>query len=77
MSGGYRLGPSGMETARALLRHAGPERLVWASDCPFVGHENQFPYKATMDWLTECVPDAAARAKILGETPLKLYFGGV
>src|SRR6201996_6395731 len=28
MSGGYRLGPSAMETGRALLRHAGPERLV-------------------------------------------------
>jgi predicted TIM-barrel fold metal-dependent hydrolase len=77
MSGGYRLGPSSMEVGRALLRHAGPERLVWASDCPFVGHENQFPYKATMDWLTECEPYAAARAKIFGETPLKLYFGGV
>jgi predicted TIM-barrel fold metal-dependent hydrolase len=77
MSGGYRLGPSSMETGRALLRHAGPERLVWASDCPFVGHENQFPYKATVDWLTECVPDAAARAEIFGETPQKLYFGGV
>lgn len=77
MSGGYRLGPSALETGKALLSHAGPERLVWASDCPFVGHENQFPYKATMDWLTECVPDAAVRSKIMGETPLKLYFGGV
>ena len=77
MSGGYRLGPSALETGRALLRHAGPERLVWASDCPFVGHENQFPYKSTMDWLDECVPDPVARAKIFGETPLKLYFGGV
>jgi predicted TIM-barrel fold metal-dependent hydrolase len=77
VSGGYRLGSSSMDTARELVRTAGPDRLVWASDCPFVGHENQFPYKATMDWLDECVPDATVRAKIFGETALKLYFGGV
>lgn len=77
VSGGYRLGPSSMDTARELLRTAGADRLVWASDCPFVGHENQFPYRATIDWLNECVPDAAARAKIFGETARKLYFDGV
>ncbi len=77
VSGGYRLGPSAMDTARELLRVAGPDRLVWASDCPFVGHENQFPYQSTIDWLNECVSDPGARAKIFGETALKLYFGGV
>ena len=62
-------------TMRAsLLRVAGPDRLVWASDCPFVGHEGQFPYQATIDWLDECVPDAAARAKIFGETALQALF---
>jgi len=76
VSGGYRLGPAAVGYARELLRVAGPDRLVWASDCPFVGHENQFPYHSTIDWLVECVPDATARAKIFGETALKLYFGG-
>jgi predicted TIM-barrel fold metal-dependent hydrolase len=76
VSGGYRLGPKAMEYARELLRIAGPDRLVWASDCPFVGHENQFPYKATMDWLVEAVPDASARAKIFGVTARELYFNG-
>ena len=76
VSGGYRLGPAAVGYARELMRVAGPDRLVWASDCPFVGHENQFPYRSTMDWLAECVPDPAARAKIFGETALKLYFGG-
>ena len=38
---------------------AGPERLMWASDCPFVGHESQFSYQSTIDWLTDCVPDAS------------------
>ena len=45
VSGGYRLGPQAKEYARELLRVAGPDRLVWASDCPFVGHEGQFPYQ--------------------------------
>jgi predicted TIM-barrel fold metal-dependent hydrolase len=64
-----------MDYARELVRVAGPDRLAWASDCPFVGHENQFAYKSTMDWLEECVPDALVRAKIFGGTALKLYFG--
>jgi predicted TIM-barrel fold metal-dependent hydrolase len=76
MSGGYRLGPQAIEIARELLRLAGPDRLVWASDCPFVGHEGQFPYRATIDWLVEAIPDAAARAKIFGATARELYFGG-
>jgi predicted TIM-barrel fold metal-dependent hydrolase len=76
VSGGYRLGPQATTYARELVRVAGADRLVWASDCPFVGHEGEFPYQATIDWLNECVPDVAARAKIFGETALKLYFNG-
>lgn len=76
VSGGYRLGAQSKDYARELLRSAGPDRLVWASDCPFVGHEGQFPYKATIDWLNDAVPDAEARRTIFGETALKLYFNG-
>jgi predicted TIM-barrel fold metal-dependent hydrolase len=76
VSGGYRLGPQAKDYARELLRVAGADRLVWASDCPFVGHEKQFAYKATMDWLIDAIPDAAARAKIFGETARALYFNG-
>ena len=75
VSAGYRMGPQAVAWARELLPVAGPERLVWASDCPFVGHENQFGYRSTMDWLTECIPDPAARAKVFGTIALKLYFG--
>jgi predicted TIM-barrel fold metal-dependent hydrolase len=76
VSGGYRLGPKSVDTVRELLRVAGPDRLVWASDCLFVGHEGQFPYQSTIDWLNDAVPDGTARAKIFGETALKLYFNG-
>src|SRR5882757_8376841 len=40
VSAGYRLGPAASDYARELVRVAGPDRLVWASDCPFVGHES-------------------------------------
>lgn len=76
VSGGYRLGPQSKDYARELLRAVGPDRMVWASDCPFVGHENQFAYKTTMDWLVDAIPDAAARARIFGETARALYFDG-
>jgi predicted TIM-barrel fold metal-dependent hydrolase len=75
VSAGYRLGPAAPDYARALLRVAGPDRLVWASDCPFVGHESEIRYQDTIDWLVDCVPDPAARRKLFGETALKLYFG--
>jgi predicted TIM-barrel fold metal-dependent hydrolase len=75
VSAGYRLGAAAIDYAGELVRIAGPDRLVWASDCPFVGHENQFTYRSTMDWLAECVPDEIARAKVFGETALRLYFG--
>ena len=75
VSAGYRLGPQAADYARELLRVAGPERLVWASDCPFVGHEGKFSYQSTIDWLTESVADTTARSKIFGKTALKLYFG--
>jgi predicted TIM-barrel fold metal-dependent hydrolase len=76
MSGAYRLGPKARDYARELVRVAGPDRLVWASDCPFVGREGEFPYSATIDWLVDAVPDGGARAKIFGETARALYFGG-
>jgi predicted TIM-barrel fold metal-dependent hydrolase len=76
VSGGYRLGPQAKDYVRELLRVAGPDRLVWASDCPFVGREGEFAYSATIDWLDDAVPDPAARAKIFGETARALYFGG-
>ena len=72
----YRLGPEAKTYAQELLRVAGPDRLVWASDCPFVGHEGQFTYQSTIDWLIDAIPDTAARAKIFGATARELYFDG-
>jgi predicted TIM-barrel fold metal-dependent hydrolase len=56
------------------VRKAPAERLVWASDCPFVGEEKNVDYQQMIDWLNTCVPDAATRRKVACDTPLKLYF---
>jgi predicted TIM-barrel fold metal-dependent hydrolase len=74
MSAGYRHPVQGRNCAQVLLSEVGPDRLVWASDCPFAGYEGKIAYQETIDWLVACVPDADARRKIFGETALGLYF---
>jgi predicted TIM-barrel fold metal-dependent hydrolase len=75
LSAAYRQGPQSTDYARELVRTAGPDRLMWASDCPFVGCEREVTYQQTVDWLIGCVPDPDARRKVLGETALRFYFG--
>jgi predicted TIM-barrel fold metal-dependent hydrolase len=74
LSGGYRLGRNSADYARELVRKAPAERLVWASDCPFVGEEKNVDYQQMIDWLNACVPDAATRRQVACDTALKLYF---
>lgn len=61
------------QTAAKLLQTAGPERLLWGSDCPFVGHETSLTYQDALDCLHEWVPSPRARRQI-SDTALKLYF---
>jgi predicted TIM-barrel fold metal-dependent hydrolase len=61
------------EAAAVLLREAGPERLLWGSDCPFVGHESSLTYADALANFAEWVPDAAARRR-MSDTALRLYF---
>ncbi len=65
--------PLARELAQSLLVNAGPERLVWGSDCPFVGHESAVSFQDTLDDLVEWVPQASTRRKI-SDTALRLYF---
>ena len=75
MSAGYRLGEERVVTyGRELLRTVGPDRLLWASDCPFVGDEQATTYKRTMQTVDAWMPDAQTRRKVFGENALKLYF---
>ena len=76
LSAGYRLKPpaAAKTYAAALLQAAGGDRLLWGSDWPFAGFESQVRYEDTVAALADWVPDPAARRKIIGETPLRLYF---
>jgi predicted TIM-barrel fold metal-dependent hydrolase len=74
LSAAYRFGAYVQACAQELVKQAGADRLVWASDCPFVGAESMTTYQETIDWLTICVPDASIRRKIVCDTPLRLYF---
>ena len=56
-----------------MIRRVGADKLVWGSDCPFVGVEST-TYQSTIDWFTDTVTDPMDREKILGLNALKLYF---
>lgn len=77
LSAPYRLG--GVDPRRyvdALLAAGGPPQLLWASDFPWVSHEDfagGMHYRRCIDWLLEWVPDPAARRVILAETPARLF----
>lgn len=69
----YRIGERAEQHFAAYLQELGPERLFWASDCPFVGHEQQFPFADTLRWLTDRVSDARVGRLILGENAARFY----
>lgn len=71
---GYRIGPVADEHFAGFLDELGPQRLFWASDCPFVGHEGQFKYADTLQWLLDRVADPEARRLMLGANALEFYF---
>jgi predicted TIM-barrel fold metal-dependent hydrolase len=74
LSAPYRLG--GADPQRyvdALLDAGGPQQLVWASDWPFVSHEDEIEYADCVEWLRDWVPDEATRRVILCDTPVKLF----
>ena len=76
LSAGYRLKTPQMaiDCAQELLKVAGPERLLWGSDWPFAAFEGKVSYADTIAAFKTWVPDAAARARIGGETAFKLFF---
>jgi len=74
LSAPYRQGGADVQRyADALLDAGRPQQLLWASDWPFVSHEDEVTYRDCVDWLVEWVPDEAARQTILAETPAHLF----
>lgn len=75
VSAGYRFGADqAARYGRELLKQAGPDRLLWGSDCPFPGFEGKVAYRDAIDAVLAWVPEGAARHKIFGENSIKLYF---
>jgi predicted TIM-barrel fold metal-dependent hydrolase len=72
-SGPHRLGDGAADVLRLLAREVGDERLVWASDCPFVGEESRISYQETIDWLKEALPDPSAQRRVMSENAIALY----
>jgi predicted TIM-barrel fold metal-dependent hydrolase len=74
LSAPYRQG--GADPGRyvdALLEAGGPQQLVWASDWPFVSHEDEVTYRDCVQGLVDWVPNEAARRIILVDTPAELF----
>lgn len=76
LSAGFRLASAqlAVQCARELLKHGGPQRLLWGSDWPFTAFEATARYGDALDSLARWVPDPAARRQIASQTPLELYF---
>ena len=62
-------GPVAADVAKHLVAQAGADRMLWASDCPFVGEEKNITYQQTIDWLNACIPDPATRRQIYWRLP--------
>lgn len=74
LSAGFRMPLSiAAEVTDRLLAHAGPQRLLWGSDAPFVNHEEDIGFGDTLDLYRRLVPDPATRIAI-DRTALKLFF---
>jgi predicted TIM-barrel fold metal-dependent hydrolase len=59
--------------SRRLLEVCGPERLMWGTDAPFLGHEHRPAYGEALRLFEELVPDARQRHAI-GLTGLRQFF---
>ena len=74
LSAPYRLGGIDAQPyVDALLDAGGPTQLVWASDWPFVSHEDTVTYERCLAWLHEWIPDAATRNIVFAATPAALF----
>lgn len=62
-----------MAYAQDLLHRFGPEKLLWGSDAPFVGHEHVASYATAIERFNRCVPDPATR-RAIGDNALRFYF---
>ncbi|WP_417620728.1 amidohydrolase family protein [Parasphingorhabdus sp.] len=74
ISAGFRLPPDSLQSyAQRLLEVAGPERMFWGSDAPFVGWEDKMSYAQTLETYYHIIPDARVRRQI-SDAAMRFYF---
>ena len=74
LSAPYRVGYDlAARAAEALLREAGPQRLVWGSDWPWTQNELGRSFQQCLEWLGAWVPDETQREQLLSSTALSLF----
>ncbi len=74
ISAGFRLPQERLASyAERLLAEAGPERLFWGSDAPYVGAEDRVSYAETLQTLYRIIPDARVRRR-MSDAALRFYF---
>ena len=80
LSGAYRLGPAGPETAAQVdalakaLVSTNPDQLVWGSDWPHPALTDSMPNDGDLlNALADWVPHATLRHRILVDNPERLY----
>jgi predicted TIM-barrel fold metal-dependent hydrolase len=74
LSAPYRQGGADCQAyVDALLDAGGPRQLMWASDFPFVSHEDTIRYQMCVDWIQGWIPDEATRRIVLVDTPRRLF----
>ncbi|GAA0981504.1 amidohydrolase family protein [Acrocarpospora macrocephala] len=76
LSAGYRFRVSPARLAgyaATLLAAAGPERLFWGSDAPFIGARQPLTYQDAVNSFATMVPDPVIRDRIT-RTSLAFYF---
>lgn len=71
-SGPHRVEGAG-EILRLFVSELGDERLVWGSDCPFVGEESRISYAQTIEWLKQALPDPATQRRVMSDNAVALY----
>lgn len=69
----YRIGDGAASVMSALIDEVGCDRLLWASDCPFVGKEKDVTYQETINWFLDRLPDDEARQKVFSDNALSFY----
>lgn len=74
LSAGFRLPAEALAGyAARLIEVAGPERLFWGSDAPFVGFEGSVGYAETLETFYRIVPDPRVR-RAMSDAALRFYF---